>query len=354
GTGADPAGGPAFAGRAEPLLGTLGSVAGLAGIWNGEAVPASRTTPWALIGTAVLLLVVACGLPALWRRRRNPVLVVLAALAAVAVLGPTLAATTPGLRLGEWSMVHVPGTGLLRDTQKWVAWAMPLYAVAAAAGVAALPRRFSGPGLRSGSSSLCATAVVALVLLSLPDLAWGVGGKIRPVQYPDGWQQVADAVTARDGGVAVLPEGMFRRFDFAGPAVVLDPAPRMLRADVLQSGTLVVAGGTVAGEGSRASDVERLLTAGADPSELAARGVGWVLVEHGAGRSVGDAQRTLDALDPVYRDGDVSLYRVEGVTGTPSPHRAPAIAAHLLWLLLLAGGAAGGLALRFRGPRVQA
>lgn len=33
-----------FAARAEPGLGTLGSLAGLGGIWNSEAVPASRTT----------------------------------------------------------------------------------------------------------------------------------------------------------------------------------------------------------------------------------------------------------------------------------------------------------------------
>ena len=51
----------AFAARAEPGLGTLGSLASLGGIWNGEAVPASRTTLFAVVAAVVLLAVVALG-----------------------------------------------------------------------------------------------------------------------------------------------------------------------------------------------------------------------------------------------------------------------------------------------------
>ncbi len=51
----------AFAARAEPGLGTLGSLAGLGGIWNADAVPASRTTLFAVVATVVLLAVVAFG-----------------------------------------------------------------------------------------------------------------------------------------------------------------------------------------------------------------------------------------------------------------------------------------------------
>ncbi|WKW97977.1 hypothetical protein Q3O43_23595 [Rhodococcus aetherivorans] len=340
GDGSDPAGVRAFAARAEPALGTLGSVAGLGGIWNADAVPGSRATVWALVGTAALLLVVACGVPALWRRRRNPVLGVLTALAAVAVLGPALAATGTGLRAGAWAMVHVPGAGLLRDTQKWVAWAVPLYALAAAAGVGTVRGRFGG---RAGA---WATAAALTVLLALPDLAWGVGGRVRPVQYPDAWQRVAAAVPAGAGDVAVLPAGMFRRFEFSGAAPVLDPAPRMLRADVLQSGELIVAGGTVAGEGRGAAEVERLLLAGAAPADLAAHGVGWVLVEHGTPGDLGDSARALEQLEPVFSDAALSLYRVPGVDGTRSDDRTAAIAAHALWVAVSAGGLVGLLVLR--------
>ena len=104
---------------------------------------------------------------------------------------------------------------------------MPLYALAVVAGVGTLRTRFGG---RAG---VWATATALAVLLALPDLAWGVGGRVRPVQYPDAWQQVAATVPPGDGDVAVLPAGMYRRFEFSGAAPVLDPAPRMLRADVL-------------------------------------------------------------------------------------------------------------------------
>ncbi|WP_435278051.1 hypothetical protein [Rhodococcus yananensis] len=350
GTDADPAGVRAFAARAEPGLGTLGSLAGLGGIWNGDAVPASRSTGWALVGTALLLIVVVCGLPQLWRRRRNPVLGAVAVLAAVAIAGPALGATGPGLALGEWAMTHVPGSGLLRDTQKWVAWAMPLYVLAAAAGIGAVRHRArSSMPVRADAG--WAVAAILAVLVALPDAAWGVGGRVTPVQYPAAWGTVAEIVDTQSGDVAVLPAGMFRRFAFSGPAPVLDPAPRMLRADVLQTGTLVVAGGTVDGEGGRAREVEELLLAGADPSELAARGVGWVLVEHGTPGDLGDSRRTLELLDPVFEDGSLGLYRVDGPWVRESPPRGPAVAAHLLWLLLLAGGAAGALLPRRRQGR---
>lgn len=81
GDGSDPAGVAAFAARAEPGLATLGSLAGLGGIWNSAAIPSTRTTLFAVVGTVLLLVVVFTGVPALWRRRRNPVVSGLGALA---------------------------------------------------------------------------------------------------------------------------------------------------------------------------------------------------------------------------------------------------------------------------------
>ncbi|MFD4181223.1 hypothetical protein [Rhodococcus sp. NPDC058514] len=356
--GSDPAGVTAFAARAEPGLGTLGSLAGLGGIWNSAAVPATRTGPFALVGTAVLLAVVACGLPALWRRRGNPVIAALAGVAALAVLVPALAATGWGLTAGEWAVTRVPGAGLLRDAQKWVALAVPFYALAAAAGVrvlAGLGGRVFG-GVRSGG---WAVAGIVAVLVALPDLAWGVGGALRPVHYPASWERVAAELLASEerGDVAVLPAGMFRLFPYSGDAPVLDPAPRMLPVDVLQTGELVVADGTVAGEGGRARDVERLLLAGAPADGLARAGVRWVLVEHSTPGPLGDSRRTLDQLDEVYADDELSLYRVAGsVTETDAvpARRAASVAAHLVWAALLAGSAVGLLAYRGRGRADQA
>lgn len=321
------AGVPAFAARAEPGLGTLGSLAGLGGIWNAAAVPVSRTTLFAVAGTAALLIVVALGARRAWEAlSARPLLV----LSAVAVVGPAVLATASGLAFLDWLIRLAPGTGVLRDGQKWVALAMPGYALAAAAAVEVLRRWLPAVAAATGC---------ALVLLAaLPDLAWGVGGQLRSVQYPVGWHAVAAHINADPRPVAVLPPDVIRQFAWAGTAPVLDPLPRWVSAEVLVTGDLDIGGRTVPGEGVRARAVQQMLVRGADVSQLAAAGVGWVVVE-------GDAPAL--SLPIIYRDKDISLYRVGGAA-EPATDRGLLIAAHLVWLGLLAGGLFGMVAQRRR------
>jgi hypothetical protein len=322
-----------FAARAEPGLGTLGSLAGLGGIWNSEAVPASRSTLFAAVATAILLGVVAAGLPPAARRRgARPLL----ALAAVAVAAPAVAATGAGAQLLHHVVVTMPGLGVLRDGQKWVALAMPGYAVAAA-GIVVTLRRWHPAAVGA--------VACAAVLVVLPDLAWGAWRQVGAVRYPPGWSTVAAAINADPRPVAVLPADSARRFAWAGPAPVLDPLPRWLRADVLTSGDLTVSGRRVPGEGEHARTVGDLLLAGATPDRLREEGVGWVVAELGSlsavGGGMGDAAATLAELPIVYRDGDLALYRVGGsAVGATDAQRRAALAAHIGWLAMLAAGAA--------------
>jgi hypothetical protein len=330
------AGVPQFAARAEPGLGTLGTLAGLGGIWNGQAVPDSRTTAFAAVATAVLLVVVCLGVPAVVRR---PGAVPLLVLAAVAVVAPALMATGPGLAALEGITRAVPGLGVLRDGQKWVALATPGYAVAGAGAVATvanLHRRLPG----GVTAAVCCLAVLAV----LPDLAWGVGGKMTPVRYPAGWSAAAALVNADPRPVAVLPPDSMRHYPWAGDAPVLDPLPRWVSADVLTTGDLVIGGQTVPGEGERARAVQRLLLSGAGADELAGAGVGWVVVEGG-----GDAGPRL-ALPVAFADGDIVVYRVGGDRPAAS-HRAAMIVAHVIWLAALCAGAAGMASTRLGARR---
>ncbi len=422
----DPAGVAAFAARAEPGLGTLGSLAGLGGIWNSTAVPDSRTTYFAVIGTLLLLTIVALGVRAVATGARDTRRVrrILLVLGVSAIVLPALAATGWGLSLGEAMIEHIPGAGLLRDTQKYVALAMPAFALCAAAGchaaagllfrdrrtivvvasAATAPRAATvdtavqdgdgkpdsvfedatgsanapaptgGPGTHAPASGRTANApgdsapaklsaeatapddrrsrtgavavlFIALLIAALPDLAWGVGGELRPVRYPPAWREVAALVDA-PGDVAVLPGGMFRKFRYSGSAPVLDPAPRMLRRDVLQTGELPVRGATVAGEGARAREVERLLLHGGSAADLARSGVGWVLVEGGTPGPLGTSTTTLAQLEPVHYTPALQLYRVPGPIAdhdaSPTTRRISATA-HLVWAALLATGALAAL-----------
>jgi len=184
---------------------------------------------------------------------------------------------------------------------------------------------------------LCCAALLAV----LPDLAWGVGGQLRPVHYPRGWAQTAQRINADPQTVAVLPAESMRRFEWSGPAPVLDPLPRWIRADVLSTGDLLVGGRTVAGEGDRAREVQRLLESGPEPAALARAGVGWVVVERGTPGTMGASGRTLQQLAPVYSDDDMALYRIGGVSPqAPQAKRIAVITAHLVWAAMLMTGAA--------------
>lgn len=326
-----------FAARAEPGLGTLGSLAGLGGIWNGQAIPDSRTTLFAVIATVTLLTVVALGLPTVLRvPQAMPLLV----LSAVAVALPALAATGPGLAALQATVQAVPGLGVLRDTQKWVALAMPGYAVAAAAAVVTLRPRI--PAAATGV--VCGLALIAV----LPDLAWGVGGKVTAVRYPAGWSTVAAMINADPRPVAVLPPDSMRMFTWAGDAPVLDPLPRWVSADVLTTGDLLIGGQRVPGEGNRARDIEALVLSGAGADELARAGVGWVVVESSGASTASEASGPDLDLPVAYADDDLTLYRVGG-DHPGSQIRGILIAAHLGWLAaLVIGGAGTVLALRRR------
>lgn len=327
----------AFAPRAEPGLGTLGSLASLGGLWNGEAVPVSRTTLFAVVAAAVLLSVLAAGLPALVRRAAaRPLLV----LAAVSILVPAVLSTRAGLALLHAVINALPGLAVLRDGQKWVALAVPAYAMAGAGAVVTL-RRWLQPAV---TALLCSAALIA----TLPDLAWGVGGKVRPVHYPPGWRAVATRINDQPGVVAVLPAGSMRRFAWSGRAPVLDPLPRWVRPDVLTTGDLTVSGRTVPGEGAHARAMQQLLLAGPDPAALTDAPATWLVVESRTPGEMGAASRTLSSLPTSYHDADLTLYRIgRDTTGASPGRRLAAVVAHLAWLTMLIAGAVG-MALTFR------
>lgn len=327
-----------FAARSEPGLGTAGALARLGGIWNAQSVPDGAAWPFLL----VVALLVGAGLVTLRRVAFRPPLRALLLLGGGALAVVTVAATAPGTAALGWIIGSVPGAGLLRDGQKWVALAVPLYVACAAAAVTAVPRV-----VRPGA----AITAVALCVAALPGAAWGIGGALRPVHYPDSWARVSALVPADRGAVAVLPPGMLRVYSYGPNAPVLDPAPRMLRAPVLESGELRVDGHVIDKVPGPAADAEAILNSGTElATRLAGLGVGWVLVE--ASPALPDPalpDAALPGLERVFASPELRLYRVPGqiapLAGAASDtERAGAWAAHLLWLALLIGGTTGLLA----------
>ena len=349
-----------FAARAETGIGTLGSVVALGGIWNSAAVPASRSTWWAAAALVLLVAVWALAAPGLWRSRRVPVVRVTMAMAVVTWLWVALAATGPGTTALDAVIRAVPAAGLLRDTQKFVALALPATVLAYAFAARALSARLTPP-----VAALVATAVVVAAVPDAPRALWT---SLGPVTYGAGWTRVAEIVAGEPGDVLVLPAGSFRSTPlWAGGAAVLDPAPRMLDARVLVAGDLVVGGAPggpvgVGGEGARARVATARLLRGEDPDALAELGVRWVLDERTSAGPRGEAARTLRAAATRYSDPELVLYELappggrdrwtsDGVPPAASQAaRAAVLLAHAAWLAtgLAAAAVAGVGALRVR------
>ncbi|MBM7365590.1 hypothetical protein [Gordonia hydrophobica] len=331
-------GAAAFALRSEPWLGSVGTALSLGGIWNADATPASRTSPWAAVATGALLAVVAIGAGMLLRRRPlDRTVAALGVLAGGVVVLVVVAATPPGIATMDAILTHVPGAGLLRDTQKFLALAVPFASVAAAAAVLALRRLVP--------SGFALAAVGALIAAPLPDLAWGVGGAIAPVSYPADYAAVAALIDDhRDGSVAVWPATQVRHLSWAdGPS--LTPLPRMLNAPVVVSGALTIDGQTVDEPTGRTADVVAALDAGGDPRRLAALGVGWVVVEEA------DPPGMLAAATPAYAADHLRAYRIANVTPPPAPGVTAWVAASVafaLWVGAIVVGAAARMR-RYRG-----
>ncbi|OXM67621.1 hypothetical protein [Amycolatopsis vastitatis] len=327
GTYSDPAGVAAFSARAESWGPALLSVLGLGGIWNAETVPGSRAMPLIPVLTLVVVAIAIAGLFPLTQRWGKAPARSLFALGLAGVLLASLATLPGGDALLTAATRHLPGAGLLRDAQKWVAWwALPLalgFALAVEAAAAKL--RTSG-----GRVALVAAAA-AFPLLTMPDLAWAGWGRLGTAQYPDDWRAVSEVLGADDrpGDVLTLPLSAFRGFAWNADRTQLDPAPRALPKPVLMDDTLVVGTERVAGEDPRIGDVRAATSA----RELTAEGIGWILVEHGTPGDV-DSRLLADAT-PAWSGAWLTLYRTPGVPVVKGISWAPAVVANGVALTLL-------------------
>ncbi|SDS78322.1 hypothetical protein [Jiangella sp. DSM 45060] len=182
----DPAGVAAFAAASDSPLGLLGSLLTLGGIWNEGAVPDSRALPSALALTVVLLALAVFGATELRRHLGRAELATLGALAAAGFAVAVSSALPGGDAVLEWLVAEVPGGGLIRDGQKFLAWYALLVALAAAAGAARVAgivarrasvsvpaRKVGGPPGRAGSG-------VAVAPNAAADAAQIAAGAGRP------------------------------------------------------------------------------------------------------------------------------------------------------------------------------
>jgi hypothetical protein len=307
---ADPAGISAFAARADTPFGSLGSLVMLGGIWNAQVVPPAYGGAWSALWLAAVLVALA-GYLLLGGLTRWPGLGV-AALAGLVLA--SIGITAPGRALLRAATQLWPGFSIVRDGQQFVAplalaealgfglavaWAMrprPLRASRPDAGLApnsemAVPATAARPHAARTAPArpdwlgrLIGVTAVCLPVLLLPGLAWGAGGRLRPVQYPAQMLSAAQMINQSParGGALLLPWAAYRRPAWNHGEAVLDPWPRLLRRPVIWNDGSRVGGIQLAPDDPRARQLDRVIRSpGPLTGPLTAAGVRFVIIDSG-------------------------------------------------------------------------
>ena len=332
----DASGVAVFAPDTGSSFGPLVAMLGLGGIWDSGSEPASRTTWLALVVALVVVVAVIAGLPSLqraWGTGDTGRWVVLAG----AFAGLAAAAATPW---GGEALVRVvdvvPGAGLLRDTQKFLAPAVVLVSAAFGGATARACRALGAGDVRP----LAALVLSLMPVLLLPDATTQTWPTVSPVRFPDDFEQVAERLSGEHGLVVTLPWRAYRVFDWTRPGqTASDPAVRLFDADVVTSDSLQVGAVLVPGESAVAGDIGRALDGGPPAQVLPPLGVTWIVLYPDDREA---AQVDTAGLAPVLRTPVIELWEVPGATvprATGAGPREIAVwGAHLL-ALLLAGAA---------------
>src|SRR5690606_32205527 len=121
----------------------------------------------------------------------------------------------------EWTVTDVPGGGLLRDGQKWLA---PWVLVASVGFAGAVERLRELSAVRAPQSRNWVVSLALLPALALPSLTFGLGGFLHADEFPDQWfelRQEMERMDLAEDLVVVLPFSTYRRFDWT-PRTILD------------------------------------------------------------------------------------------------------------------------------------
>lgn len=337
----DPRGIDVFASRGAGSTPAWLEVAVLGGVWNGDVRPPSRESVLATAISVTVVAIVAAGWVRLWRSHRDlrRVLVLAAVGSVVALIGAVAPSAT------SWLVDSVPGAGLVRDGSRWAALVAPALALGLAAAVQWLADRAAAVGW-----------LVALLLpvAVVPDLGWGLAGRLEAVDYPQDWHEVSQALADQNGpgDVLSLPFSAFRAPEWNGYRPVLDPAGRYFDRVTVTDDTLRVGGLAIAGEDPRAARIGRALSAG-DWDAIAQEGIGFVVLDTSAPGA--DATRAQVAdLPEVASAGTMRLLAVpDPVEHESASGRVVVVVIGWLTAAIVLAGAAVATAARLRRDRAR-
>lgn len=353
GTGSsDAAGTTAFAPAGTGQIPAWVAVLGGGGHWSVSVLPPSAHLPWALVTVPATACVVWLGVWVLARRSRLAAAaaasgVVLAVLLA-SLLGPTV----------HTLLADIPGSGLLRDGQKFAGTALLAYAVGAGWLIDRLSRWRLPPQVRP---MILTAGVLSLLAVTVPDAAVATRATLTPQPTPAAAQDLARTIASaanRDPAdlVVVVDSSLIRSYPEL-PQPVVDPLSLLSPQPVVYTRGLLIDGQEVdAQEGLRPQLVE-LAATGARAAQWQAAGVRWLIAADPATLDAAVAADTITSVQIHQTAGGV-LVDLGGADPVRAPHPGWVAAQYVAltgYVLLLVTGLAttvGGL-MAWRGRRAH-
>ncbi len=310
-----PAGPEAFRTEAGGVGEVLAVMVG-AGFWDST----NQIGPAPVVMAGLGLIVVGLAVVGLRDRSRDRATSG-ARLAGLAGLGLAVAVLPawPGLSGVADAAVSLPGGAALRESHRLLPLWLVAVAPAAAVGADRVGRRLQRTGRAGLGGAAFLLPLAAALVLAAPG-AWGLGGRLDPVRFPEDWRAVKRAVTARPGTVVALPWHQYLDLEIADGRRVHNPLPDYLGGDVLISSDPEVGASARERADRRENVVLALLddlAAGTERTaqELADLGVRWVVVLHDADGERYGRLAEAPGLDRVVQGQGIDLYRVRSWPG---------------------------------------
>ncbi len=149
--------------------------------------------------------------------------------------GVALSATAP---FSYWLFDHFPLYKGLRESQKWVAVIVLVYAIFLSIGTAVLLKT----KIVSDNRRISLIFLSAVVIMQAPLLLWGFDRQVIPVQYPADWVQVDKSLECSNNNKALfLPWHLYMSFSWTNQ-IIANPAKLFFSCPII-SGTDMEWGG---------------------------------------------------------------------------------------------------------------
>ena len=170
-----------------------------------------------LILLPVIIYGVYLGLKNKGTRSLSLGLILLYGLAVVLAVGIKAPATGG---ISWWLYDHLPLYKGLREPQKWVALVVLIYLIFLSIGADAL---FKTKWL-AGKKMIAGLFLGGVIIMQAPLLLWGLGGQVKPVDYPADWYAADKLIMQKDArqkNILFLPWHMYMGFKWIGRNVAV-------------------------------------------------------------------------------------------------------------------------------------